>query len=81
MSQRTATCATCRFFNHYFDTSEIGACHRNAPVTNSTQAGDARTVWPEVGTDDWCGEHQDSGDWRLPNTAVIDSPSTGRAHE
>ncbi len=41
-------CAQCKFFQH-----SQNECRRYAP---SPAEGDKRAHWPNVSSDDWCGE-------------------------
>lgn len=43
-------CKNCRYFKHK-NPEECGWCRRNAPI------GSFR--WPEVNSDDWCGQYED----------------------
>ena len=52
-------CATCEFFVHAGPGSDVGSCHRNAPLpTVDYQQGGGLLMayWPDVALDDFCGE-------------------------
>ena len=63
----SATCQTCRFFGG-IENSDLGRCRRYAPKpivrTLGAPSYAAPVNWPMVNSDSWCGEHQDTGDWR-----------------
>lgn len=48
-----APCETCRFYSAHWS-----QCRRRAP-TYDEFADHARTVWPIVKSNNWCGEHQE----------------------
>jgi hypothetical protein len=51
-------CETCRFYSANWNKPSIGQCRRRAP-TYDEFAEHARTVWPVVKSNNWCGEHQE----------------------
>lgn len=60
--RNTPTCETCVFFHHQAGGS--GVCRRHPPRVIQVHVGHSEpwlsesTVWPDVGRDDFCGEHQ-----------------------
>lgn len=51
------TCAECRFYNGL-----VSECRRWPPIGKTVVAvGNTYRLreWPQVGSDDWCGEYQD----------------------
>lgn len=67
MSERKVTCRTCWFWNAV-EPAESGECRRSAPspvvlfpsesANPQTERGLATVVWPQVASEDWCGEHE-----------------------
>lgn len=53
-----APCETCRFYSAHWTKDGVGQCRRRAP-TYDEFAEHARTVWPMVKSNNWCGEHQE----------------------
>ena len=54
-SQEQSKCEDCKhFYRQNYDDPE-GQCRRYAPHPN-TKYPDARTSWPEIGINAWCGE-------------------------
>ncbi len=65
-------CGTCRFGPVACPGGRHGDCRRYPP-----KAG-AMREWPEVHTDDWCGEWKPLPDAPMPRTGRIVSPAPTR---
>lgn len=51
-------CETCKFFAPPEPGGQPGTCHRHPPqVPGDGNWGE----WPEVRSDDWCGDYKESG--------------------
>lgn len=50
-------CDGCKFFDQQTG-SDVGQCRRHPPKAFMISNCESESVWPIVGTDDWCGEHQ-----------------------
>ena len=50
-------CDTCRFFFKHEDGAQTGTCYRFPPMPAVVKGG-LGMLRPEVGTDEFCGEHE-----------------------
>lgn len=67
MIEQRVRCRTCWFWNAA-EPAETGECRRSAPSpvvlfptdagTPPPDRGPAAVVWPQVASEDWCGEHE-----------------------
>lgn len=55
-----ASCETCRFFKLWRNETVCGVCCAHPPTVHVCRAvmHPLVTVWPEVKTENWCGEHK-----------------------
>lgn len=55
------SCATCAYFMppppNYRGNRSRGQCRRYAPVLEIVTDSPARSIWPLVSSDQWCGDH------------------------
>lgn len=66
--ERMDTCGGCRHFKRYVAPpgNTFGECRHHSPVVidasyRHPEAGfqyESRTAWPEVNSDDWCGDFE-----------------------
>lgn len=54
-------CATCKFFKLWKNETVCGVCLAHPPTvvhTSELHRDGYLTAWPEVKTENWCGEHK-----------------------
>lgn len=49
-------CKTCRWYRQTDNESGLGVCHRHPPTVVVVEC-ETQTLWPAVGTGDFCGEY------------------------
>jgi hypothetical protein len=56
-------CQNCKYWDS--GKEDNGPCRRRAPVATGGMSS-AETIWPQVGSYDWCGEFEAQSDKRPP---------------
>ena len=51
-------CESCRWYELIEDVS-TGHCHKNPPMTFGSPDGEFMTDFPEVDSEDWCGQWEE----------------------